>query len=471
MDFRLLVKQTISSDSSRTSITLEGEQWSLTDSLDIYSDAIPEYACVSYVWGTGRADNPIHSNLLMSDRTLTVLCAAIKNSSFEAFWIDAFCVPSDPVRKGATLESMGYIYSRAARVIAVLAPKSFAAVKKMGPLKKDEKPTKELLDDLEQEMWIKSVWTYQEIVNSAGIFFLGEDTTGGAPLDGSQFLNYLGYYQMKYSEAKGFDAFEMRRLYPNLDTFEDLILDWFRAGYSERSALEVMSNMARRFYDDPKNYFYSMIGALTQKPSKRSHKPSVEALAEVFMAIAEEKGDYSFIFSSSPRDLRPGLEWRPRPELLRPIIHWHADGEKLSGIRDPSGIRLQDIIVMHPAATVGPAARNYICIWSKTPQLEHSADAVFIDKLRALFESLGFSGKGQPILTEHGYAFPQEEAPAQASVELWVAPSVYYTFGAPAMVVAHMGDTVRYIPAVFAGLARDIKERTEVFIPTNAARL
>ncbi|THH30308.1 hypothetical protein EUX98_g3878 [Antrodiella citrinella] len=471
MDFRLLVKQPTGSDSSQPSITLEGNQWFLSESLNIDSDSIPKYACVSYVWGPGRLANPIHSSVLMSDRTLTVLCAAIRNSHFDAFWIDAFCVPVDPVYKGPTLESMGYIYAQALKVIAVLAPRSFAAIQQMTAFKKGDAISSELLDDMEREVWINSVWTYQEVVNSTGMFFVGEDTADGNMLDCAYFLNGIGYYMAQYSKAFSLTVFEMRKRYPKLDTFEDLAADWMMAGYTERSALEIMSNMGRRVFDDPKNYFYSMIGALTQKPSQRSKKPSVETLAESFMAVAEEKGDYSFVFSSAPRDERPGLEWRPRPQLLRAGVTWRVDGEMLKGTKEPGGIRLHEIVVVHPGEAVGLVARSIIYTWMNALELESEPDAVIAIKMRELLKFLGFTGTGRTILTEHGFAYPQEEVPEGAAVEVWLATGVYYLFGAPAMIVAHVDDTARYIPAVFAGSGRWLEGRTDVFIPMSSARL
>ncbi|TCD60855.1 hypothetical protein EIP91_009404 [Steccherinum ochraceum] len=473
MDFRLLLKQKWENggDFPIPSLDIDGVVWSLSDSFDIHQDTIPEYACVSYVWGSGRAENPIHPSISMSDRTLPVLSAAIRNTEFEAFWVDAFCVPTDPAHRGPTLESMGYIYSRAKQVVAVLAPRSFAAVKEMSTLQKGDIPSVRLLEDLERETWIRSVWTYQEVVNSSTTFFVGEDSADGKLLDCSEFLNALGYYQTKYREHANITTFDMRTRYPNLDAFEDLMVDWLLAAYTQRSALEIMANMPRRYYEDPKNYFYSMIGALTQKPSKRSKKPTVEALAETFMAIAEEKGDYSFIFASSPRDRRPGLEWRPKPELLQAIVHWHVDGEALIGAREPDGIRLKGMTIARRSTAAGSQAKQTVASWLQAPQLAESSDDAIAGAMRQVLKKCGFSGSGRHILTQHGFTFPQEELSDDADVEVWLTTDIYYVFGAPAFVVARTAEGTRYIPAVHAGEARGLVGKTDVFLPTGAARL
>ncbi|KAH8084895.1 hypothetical protein BXZ70DRAFT_565857 [Cristinia sonorae] len=482
MDFRLLVKHKPDTPSPYPSIVLEGALWTLTDSLDIHSDTVPKYTCVSYVWGYGRAPNPIHPSILMSDHTLPVLRSAIRNSGFDAFWIDAFCVPVDPIRKGATLESMGFIYGRATKVVAVLAPRSFVALKQMYAFKNGDVPSKDVLDALESEVWIKSVWTYQEVVNSAGTYFVGEDTMDGEMLDCVNFLNGIGFYQTKYRQHTGINTFEMRKLYPNLDTFEDLAADWILASYAERSALEIMTNVARRSYDDPKNYFYSMIGALIQKASKRTKAPSIESLAETFMALSEEKGDYSFIFSSLPRDTRPGLEWRPRPQQLPSVLSWHVDGEALVGVREPNGIRLKDMLVMKPSApgTVSFFGKDIICRWLEYPrasaskeEVEGMSDTDVAERMRTVLGELGFSGSGQIFFTNHGYAFLQEDVPAGWEVELWITTGIYYVFGAPVLAVARQGKSTKYIPGVYGGEAAFLPKtyRKETFIQTSAARL
>jgi hypothetical protein len=74
----------------------------------------------------------------MSDHTLAVI-AAIRNHdpghSASMIWIDAFCVPIEPVAKRATLESMGFIYSHATwQVVVVLSLEAFETLERVSQL-------------------------------------------------------------------------------------------------------------------------------------------------------------------------------------------------------------------------------------------------------------------------------------------------------------------------------------------------
>jgi len=68
--------------------------------------------------------------------------------------------------------------------------------------------------------------------------------------------------------------------------------------------------MDRRTSERKEDYFNALIGAITAEPLR---DPSATALhpAEYFMRLCEEKGDFSFIYSSAPRSNAPGRSWRP----------------------------------------------------------------------------------------------------------------------------------------------------------------
>jgi hypothetical protein len=183
MEFRLLAPAP-DPPSDRPFIVLEDKYWSITEPLDINPPSdVPQYICISYVWGSGRIPNPIQTTIEMSHHTLPVVIAAIRNHdpdhSVSMIWIDAFCMPIEPVAKRATLESMGFIYGHARQVVVVLPNEAFVAIEKMGQLDRAQTPsaTVECLDVLENDEWIRSVWTYQEIVNCNDLLFTGEGIT------------------------------------------------------------------------------------------------------------------------------------------------------------------------------------------------------------------------------------------------------------------------------------------------------
>ncbi|KAL4253784.1 hypothetical protein ABKN59_002982 [Abortiporus biennis] len=477
MEFRLLEK-TSTIPELTPSIELEGSRWILSDPYDIYFDEIPEYGCISYVWGPDRADNPIHPNIPMSTHTLPALCAVIRNDeSLNAVWMDVFCVPSDPLLKKPTLESMGFIYGRAEKVIVVLQQKSFNAVKWICGWEQGDDFDESYMHDLEADKWIKSVWTYQEVVNSHDLYFAGESTgqdtsesSEAGLLQGQEFLNGLGFYLEQYRRHHQVTVLQLRQRFPNLDTFEDLIADWMVAAYCDRSAMEIMSNMSRRSYDDDgKNYFYSMIGAVTHVPSSRRSTPTIESLAETFMSACEEKGDYSFIFSSAERDSRKGFRWRPLPTMLQAVVSWHSQGEKLEGVVEAGGkLRLKDMVIITKLehGEMSNEAKEIICSWMLMPELASESQFIMAPKFYECLVSIQYTGSATCIFTEHGMFWPQEDVGEAKDVEIWIAAPLMYVFGAPGIAVlrANADDEATYIPGVFAGNCRRNLQRKDVII-------
>ena len=152
------------------SINLEGREWCLTDPLDVSNKTvIPKYACVSYLWGDVRCEHAFDSNKQMSDQTLPVLAAVIRNSpDTSAFWIDTLCVPAEQPQRSATLRSMGFIYNLAADVFVALSKPTFTVIEQWRTIQAETSLSniERQLRVLEEDRWVSSVWTYQEIMNS-----------------------------------------------------------------------------------------------------------------------------------------------------------------------------------------------------------------------------------------------------------------------------------------------------------------
>lgn len=450
------------------SVLLDGQQWTLSEPLDIYSDDIPEYGCISYVWGPGRMPNSIYPELQMSHHTLHSLSAAIRHSNLTAFWIDSFSLPTDPVTKAATLESIGYIYARAKQVTAVLSPPSYSAIERMSRLAHSDTALDDVLEDLERDMWVHSVWTYQEIANAGELFFVGEDPDCKDRIPAFDFLNALGYYLTRYRKQNNMSVMTFRQKYPYVDTFEDVIADWIMGEFAERSALQIMSSLDRRVYEDPKNYYYAMIGAVTKVPSKRSSKPSVQSLAETYMRICEEKGDYSFIFTANPRDDRPGLTWRPQSGMLRSIISWHSYGDRLAGVKEAGGVRLKEVIVGRRTRQYSSAARDSLMSWLQALEIEAHTDEDIVRRHYDMIKEIGFTGSPEHIILETGIFFSQDAIAPGADIEIWISGSVRYLFGAPGIAIAKdQNGTPWYTPGVYCGLVESSMPRSEVVLPVE----
>jgi Heterokaryon incompatibility protein (HET) len=453
MDFRLLVETP--DPYSRPLVIAGDKHLSITGPLDISSSSdVPPYICISYVWGSGRVPNPMHPTVKMSDRTLPAVAAAIQNHdpnhSARMIWIDAFCVPIEPLAKRATLESMGFIYSSATQVVVVLSNEAFAAIETISQLDTagTSSAVAEILDVLENDAWVKSVWTYQEVVNSRDLLFTGEGMVGKF-IRGQPFLNRVGQYLQIWQRTSGYNSFTFREKYPFLDAFANVVLDWIMAEYGERSALQVMSQMDNRCSSEPSNRFYSMIGAITTKPAGRKSKSSIESISETFMELCEGKGDYSFMYASTERDKRSGYRWRPAPGILHSTLPWHCLGESQRGEKDPQGIRLKDIVVLKRSASVSEPGRKFV-LRATLSDDDNQTDAALGSKMYSILRQLGFTGNEEYLVTTRGFFFPQWPI-VSAPLVLWASTTISWRVAVPGMGVVSVGGQRRYIPGVFAG--------------------
>src|SRR5271168_1352199 len=94
MEFRLIVDDPDNAEPGKT-IQVNGREWYLSKSLhvDLAHPELPNFTCISYVWGQAREPNPFHPGELMSSNTSPALSSAMTHSAGPAFWIDALCVP------------------------------------------------------------------------------------------------------------------------------------------------------------------------------------------------------------------------------------------------------------------------------------------------------------------------------------------------------------------------------------------
>ncbi|KAI0642548.1 hypothetical protein C8Q79DRAFT_917042 [Trametes meyenii] len=482
MELRLMVETDAQADSlhpAAAAIVVDGKHWKLSEPLDI--DIPLPYVCVSYVWGPRRAPNTIHPSILMSDRTLSTFAAAARCVPGRPIWIDAFCVPIVRAAKRATLESLGFLFARAEAVVAVLAPESIAAIEEMEAAFVAQSRPEELseapIDVLEADEFIRSVWTYQELVN-CNMLWLTARVEDKTPLSkaysGSDALNIIGRYIDRWGRIGQKDRHGIRRIYPHADNFQEILADWQQSGYTQRSALKIMSGMDHRTHVSPQNYFYSMIGALTNRPSVRGTNPTVEQLSERFMELCEEKGDYSFIFSSAPRDSRPGHRWRPVPSMLPGLLTWHSGGAGQRGEKVDGGALLKDVVVLPLAlddrdrTKMNKTMQDFFHPWLSSfgDYVELSSaqrpDICLEEYGKQILECLNFTGDGGWYVTEMGVFYPQRKLPERGEVMVCIAYGVSWVFGAPTMFVVH--DELEYVPGVFVGPQDDFSKRLSEFL-------
>ena len=471
MEFRLLVQTTEAP--SQPHLYLEGSHWELSEVLNLQDDEhVPPFACISYLWGAGREPHPLVKGNTMSARTLSSLAAAIRSSTYGAFWTDAFCVPPAGPERQATLESMGYIYSRAHEVIIVLGGDTFPVIEKM---LQNGFVTESDLQVLERDEWVSSVWTYQEIVHSALVRFVsGQHAGRAASIDCTDFFSALGFSLSKWRRMVGSDTFASASAFPKLNALEDILADWQVGTYTARAALTIFSSMAHKRNANPANYFYAIVGTLTQSAEDLTWNRKKD-LAENMMAICEAKNDFSFIYTATAREVDPSRRWRPRaeyrpptggaaPAVLRPIFAWHSWGEAQGGYFDDAGFWLHGMTIMHPTLCVQAAGTKAVCTWLRRPDLQHANDATLGAAIYAAISSVGFEGSASPIVVAEGFVYALETVQtdtAGVAIRVLVSNQIRWTMGAPGLVHIKDGKEKRYVPCMFVGSVAPLLEKGE----------
>jgi hypothetical protein len=338
---------------------------------------------------------------------------------------------------------MGYIYSQAEEVVVVLSSASSPVVEQMSV---SDRITPAHLDILEEDEWVSRAWTYQEAVNSRR-FSITCEGLNNAIVEGSHFLNCIGFTLSRIGGAP--NTIDKKRKYPRLDTFEDLIADYMIAGYQERSALQVMSNMDRRTQHFPDDHFYAMMGAISTVCS--SFGDTLDP-CEAFMSMCEQKGDYSFIYSTTRRDKAPTKRWRPVScgDLLPAVLSWHCYGDGQPAHEDSGSLYLDQVVVLKPQPLEDDIGKKHLEGWLAFSKLPFTQGSGIDMAVSAALESMGFIGSSVGISTTHGFFFPIERLWAFDDISILVATKVRWAFGAPGLVCSR-GAVDTYIPGVFVG--------------------
>lgn len=443
--------------------------------LDPNSASIPSYACISYIWGTRRTPNPLSNSPAISINTLPALQQAVRTSHLHTFWIDVFCVPYAQPARGATLESMGFIYARAQEVIVVLAAAQAPALRTVA---EEWTLDEAMLRSLSHDEWINSVWTYQEVVNSKALRFVAAESDSEpearVTLDGHDFFSRVGHSLELYKKVQAWASFDVRRELPGLDAFDELLGDWRWAGYTERSAMLVMSNLDRRRVDEsrPQNRWYAMIGCVSSEPSMRSAGSALEDIAGKFLAICEERGDYSFIYavSGSEEDDYRG-SWRlSKAAPIRSMLQWHSWGEQRAR-EEEGGLTLEGMACIEVVEHLPAPAREECIYWlgqwspaiSKSHwerQSDHALGSAVYDALTAM----GYTGSPSCVICTDGLFHVQSYPLASSIVQIVISTTLRWGFGAPGMAVMMVGDDFRFSPGVFVGWVTGMSA-SDFFLP------
>ncbi|KIJ38408.1 hypothetical protein M422DRAFT_781487 [Sphaerobolus stellatus SS14] len=463
------------STTATLSMVIGSKRWRLSEAfgIDTQSDTIPPYICVSYALGEGHIESILGAGTI-SDRAVPCLEAAIAaNEDIQAIWTAEFCMPNNTEKKQEF--NRGYVYSHAEKVIIILDESTWEAINTIIRLDstivsdiqsaEEESSTSRLLEIINEDLWIQSLWSYQEIVTSPMLAFVGQ-TKNSISVDDSSLLNHLGSYLQTFGRMNSITSFDIRKNYPFLDALEDALVDRMLAFDGGPSAFALLSGVYRRTLNG-EDCFLSLINILSIEEHNLATIPpsttteDISILSESFLSLCERKGDFSFVFCSNRRDTRPGLMWRPAPERLRPMTIWSSFGKEQSGFRVDGGVILKDMYrLTRTTSEIEETVMN--ALWKKLrfpdykekPTLEEVGGDV-LARLRVM----DYTGSSVYSLWAEGFFFPQHELPSNNDdfeVEIWISTTIQWAFGAPGVaIVKSKGDGMliqpELIPGVFVG--------------------
>lgn len=455
--FRLLEPANNLTPLDTPNIEIFGKRWVIS-TYDQVSDA-PKYTCISYAWGQEKTGNPICDEQPMSTRTIqaikTAICvsqsqeswakhirfshngdslkesagqAAAVNAS-EAFWVDALCVPSDEPARTVCLQSMGEVFSTAHQVIVVLREKCSVAIQNTS---QHGKLVSSDLSLLEEEDWVSRAWTYQEAVNSKRLYFTVEENEE-AIVSGHDFLNAIMVAIDEYRLVNDIDRIAWEAHHPKLRSLERLLADYLMSDFATRSAYQVMSVLDQRISERADDHFYAMIGSISTTTAKIEGDEGLEP-SEYFMRVCERKNDFSFLFSTGPRNEKLGRRWRPLegrfPALLPDLI---TLGSTEAGRKEPTHLQLNNMyrLILGAITPDGlKAARWFVEDKTETSPSDDVATQV-LERLRVL----GFRGCGEYLECETGLFFPQSESQKGNDIFAVVSHDIHWVTGGPGMLL------------------------------------
>lgn len=381
--------------------------------------------------------------------------ACNEESEHQAYWIDAVCVPPAGRGRRASLESMGFIYSRAESVIVVLKTDSFSAV--LASMQSREPLSDAAMTHLDKDKWITSVWTYQEVVNARAVSFTSFEMEVASKISALDLFSQVGWSLRRWKHRHSVPQAAVTTTFPGLNALEDTCADWQTADYVERSMLTCLTGLSGRWCDParPTNRLYALLGTLSQEPSWGAADETVPQLTEKALQICDIKGDFSYIFTANPRAAHP--RWRPETaEGLIPILSWHSLGFSQPGRLTGHHLELDDMVALEfsplPSIQAIERAAEWVHGFYGTPKDLLSTAQSITRCLPEMLRLIGWTGSEHCATCSTGFVLLQEEMPKSEFVEAFASVAIRWTFGSPgiARIKSNVGPDA-YVPLVFVG--------------------
>ncbi|KAG8162389.1 hypothetical protein KVR01_008154 [Diaporthe batatas] len=458
------------------SLHLNGQDWYLTELFMTPDNAatFPNYTATSYRWYDGRLPNPFFDGFLMSNLTLPSLESTMRNSPHDAFWIDCFSIPAEPPLKGKILDLLPNIFSAASEVIVPLGLNSRSTLPLIaGNADLTNTPAADLeaaILDIDQEQWVRSIWTYKESMNAKRYIFTDRSWTDGAAASTNepqvadiQFFKRVAEGLMIYSKSQNWTDYETFEKLPNVDGLVNIGLDRQLSGATySRSVFQSLSSLDRRFVESDKNFFWGLYGAITEQAVPEGRSSTLSDLYGFFFEVCETKNDFSFIYTTAERSTIPGKTFYPAQGQIHSILTWATDGNYQTANITDEGIKLDGMVTLEQKTALGQRGQNFIADWFASGIPENAGNggnASVVSKVLKIIQMIGFTGSGDPIFTEDGIFFPQWVVPSSNAVDIptvLVTSQLGWPFGSPGFAKVKG----QYVPGAFIGHVAAQEART-----------
>lgn len=159
------------------------------------------------------------------------------------------------------------------------------------------------------------------------------------------------------------------------------------------------------------------------------------------MKTCEEKGDYSFIYSTAPRNTALGKRWRPIEGKFQPIVtELVIFGDGQPGSSNPTHIELTKMARL-AICPIGPeglkATKAHLAMVHRNRPVAniYSAPSDVAEAILELIRAKGFSGSGHYVEVENGFFFLQSELEPTDDTFIALSTEVNWQGGGPGMLL------------------------------------
>jgi hypothetical protein len=217
--------------------------------------------------------------------------------------------------------------------------------------------------------------------------------------------------------------------------------------------------MDERLAERPEDHFYAMVGSIAESARVDGDENLVPS--EYFMRVCERNADFSFAYSTAPRNETVGQRWRPMdgrfPTVLPNLITF---GNSERGTAHATHLCLENMYRLQPGP-VGSDGLKSVRWFARASDSCTSSEDVALRTLERL-RTLGFSGTGEYLEFETGFFFPQSVSGLASDVFAVVSSDIHWVTGGPGLLLRTGSSGIHEFYDVGAFVGKSLKSGEEI---------